>query len=362
MKGKEKYDILNPRNLIVSGVLLAVVSAFNIYAGLALAGSAAGYIVYLIFGEETLVAYTIVTFLTVTEQLGESIRLVVQIMNFLILGFLFIKKLGTQFSKYPKIPKGLKIFLSILYIALFLSFLFTRYKELALLQIIRTTIFLALIYIYYALIDTKKGVEIVINTLLTITFGFGVYLFYEFYLSNFDLLQLNAKLFNEELNIYIHKNTFAIFFAISIPLLITKIVGEKRTEQKVIFSFLMIFFLTGLIITNSRSVLLALFVSVIFLIYKINKKFLLFPAIILLIITPLIFIEPVSGWLDVYFRVERISTGRDWILQTLFNIPLKYFVFGTGPAATQFYMWEYLPFQIGSPEQMWMERHFRMLT
>lgn len=359
MTKTEKYNFLETKNLFFIAVTIAFVTAINIYAGMAIGGMAAGYIVYLLFGEEALVAFTIVTFLSVTEYFGKSVRLVVQLVNFGLLIFLFVKRYGTQFQKYPKTPKKINIFLLLLYSAFFLSFIFTPYKSYAIPQIVRTSVFLLLVYLYYSLINSERDLNLIFNTIIGITVYFAFYLIYELYASNFDLLNLNQKLFSVEANPYIDKNTYAIYFAVSIPLLIVRYISSKTVIVKSILFFLILFFSMGLIITNSRSIIMALFLSSIYLLYKVNRRYLVYMLLLFFIVVPFIFIEPIWTWVELYLRVEKISTGRDLIWKTLLNIPWKYYLLGMGPGATQYYMWNYIPFHFGSPEQLWMDYYFK---
>ena len=71
----------------------------------------------------------------------------------------------------------------------------------------------------------------------------------------------------------------------------------------------------------------------------------------LLVLIPFLFIKPFSEYVDLYFRVERLTSGRDWIWETMVNIIKNNPVLGVGPAATRFEIFKNLPFMLGSPAE-----------
>ena len=67
-------------------------------------------------------------------------------------------------------------------------------------------------------------------------------------------------------------------------------------------------------------------------------------------------INPFAETIDLYFRLERVTTGRDYILETVLNILSKNPIIGIGPAATKFEFYNNLPYLIGSPQELFLRK------
>ena len=59
--------------------------------------------------------------------------------------------------------------------------------------------------------------------------------------------------------------------------------------------------------------------------------------------------------------MEQISTGRDYIFQTVVNIISDNPIIGAGPAATKLEIYNYLPYMLGSPEEYFLSRHINSI-
>ena len=75
--------------------------------------------VYFVHGEYALIGFVILTFLVIPSNLSATLRTVIQIMDFAILFYLFLKRYGLNFREYPHVPGYAILFLIILYSSLF---------------------------------------------------------------------------------------------------------------------------------------------------------------------------------------------------------------------------------------------------
>jgi O-antigen ligase len=112
----------------------------------------------------------------------------------------------------------------------------------------------------------------------------------------------------------------------------------------------------ALVLTNSRAAILTLLVGVSFIFFKENKKYLYRLFLAMIIGLSLLLIEPISDALNLYLRLERISTGRDYILETVFNIISNNPIIGAGPAASKFEMYNYLPYMFGTHQEYFLSK------
>ena len=116
----------------------------------------------------------------------------------------------------------------------------------------------------------------------------------------------------------------------------------------------------NLVLSNSRAAFISLAAGLFFIFYKFDKKKLTYFLILIILIIPLLFIPQVNKFVDIYFRVEEQTSGRNYLLNAGFNVIKNNPVFGAGPAATKFEMYKYLPFLYGSPEELYVKRNFYM--
>ena len=64
-----------------------------------------------IFGERFVFAFIIITLFTLVGELNRSLRIVIQLVDFTLLGILFLKRFGLRFNSYPRVPKSVIYFL-----------------------------------------------------------------------------------------------------------------------------------------------------------------------------------------------------------------------------------------------------------
>ena len=64
-------------------------------------------ILYLVIGEQFLMVFIVVTLFTLVGELNESLRVVVHLVDFALIGFLFLRKFGLNFQDYPRVPKSI---------------------------------------------------------------------------------------------------------------------------------------------------------------------------------------------------------------------------------------------------------------
>jgi O-antigen ligase len=304
-----------------------------------------------------LIITSFVALITLTSGLGEGQRMIVQILAITSLLLYFIFTYGLNFNQFPKVPFAILLLVSFIIFTIIFSLLFTDYFQLGLFQLIRSLIFFSIIYLYYSLLKDMADIKYFLYALFLGAVFYFIIIFYEVVKADFDIIYLNQNLILEEGNSFIHRNAIGGFFSITILISIAYLVSARTSRLSKKYIYLFIFFLiSGLILTNSRAAILSIFISVIYILFTENKKILLYLLSIIILALPLLWIKPIAETVDLYFRLERVSTGRDFILETVFNILSKNPLIGNGPAATKYEFYNNLPYIIGSPQELFLRR------
>jgi len=302
--------------------------------------------------------FVIISFLVLTTTISSTLRGTVQILDYLFLSFVFVKQYQFQIQDYPRPPKLIVAYLLLLLLLMVISSLHSTHVLLGFAQVGRTILFFFLIYLLYALINDEKEIKVYLIALFIVAVVYMFFLIYELMRFDFNLLAINLNGFSEGGSAYIHKNALGSFFVIVVLLLMSFSFNPDYYYYKKWFLGLIILFMGGLIITNARGAIIALFVGMGYLIYTLNKKYFKYMIGVLLCFGILFIFFPLQEHIDLYFRFETISTGRDFILSSTWNVIKENWIFGAGPAATRFEMYKNIPYLLGSPEELFLRHHF----
>ena len=306
---------------------------------------------YLSAGYKTFIFISVVTFLTLINDVGENVRTAVQVLNILILFYLFLKEYGVNFTDYPKIPRDVQVLLVLLFTSMVVATIFSNYRWLGVQEITRTTVFFIIIYFLYSLIKDKYDIRILLVALLTVGVVFAIALIYGFYSNNFNIV-------SEKLNSdYLNMNGMGAYIIIVYSIALSFILMERKLGVRIVLSFLILVLMAALFITNSRGSILGVLLATIFLLFKINKRILKISFILILLCIPILFIDPISGFIDLYFRFDSGVTGRDVIWSIIYGIIKDNPILGVGPAATKFSLYNHLTSMLGSPAERLIAFH-----
>ncbi len=309
-------------------------------------------------GEKVLLFFAIISFLTLTSTISIQLRTLVQILNFLILLFLFLKYYGLEISKYPKVPGQVGMLIFFLYLSMIISTLFSDYVSLGMVQMLRLTLFFILVYIIFSLIEDSKLIKLIILAFFVTGLIYTITIFSELAHNNFNFVLLNLNQLEKIDNSYINMNSMGSFLVIVISIAMAFSLGHFKRNEKKIFFILMTIFIIGLLITNSRAAILALVLSSAYILYHLNKRILKFAVILIIAALPLLLIPEIQAFIGLYFRTENLSTGRNFILDTIYKVILSNPVIGYGPAATKYAIYPNIPFILGSPAEKFILFHY----
>jgi len=308
--------------------------------------------------KELVFIFVIISSLVLTTTISPTLRLIIQILDYSLLIFVFLKQYQFQIHEFPSPPREIVIYLLLLLSLLVMSSIHSSYIILGFEQVGRTILFFFLVYILYALINDENEIKVYLVALFIVAIIYMFFLIYEFARFDFNLLALNLNGFDESGSAYIHKNALGSFFVMTILLLMSFSFNKDYVHIRKWFFLLISFFMFGLVITNARGAIMALFAGVVFLIYMLNKKYLKYLVGTLLALGVLFILLPFQEYIDLYFRFEKISTGRDFILSSTWNVIKDNWIFGAGPAATRFEMYKTIPYMFGSSAELFLRHHY----
>lgn len=314
--------------------------------------------ILLLSGENTFIFFSIVSLLTLTNSIDQHLRIYIQLLNLIILFYLFLKNYGLKVSQYPTIPNLLKILIFFIYLSMFFSTLFSQYPVLGLVQILRMSVFFLITYFIYSLLRRDSDIRILLISLITIGIIYSFVMFSELANDNFNFVNLNLHRIQKVSVDYLNWNTIGSFIIVIFPILFSFYLGNKKAITKKILIILLIILGLGLFIANSRAAILGVFISCSYLLFNLNKKVFKISAIIFLIMISSLLISPVSDFIDIYLRLDRLTSGRDVIWSVITNIIKDNPFLGSGPAATKYSFYNHLTVLLGSPEEKLLSYHY----
>jgi len=344
--------------IIISGLLLGLLlSIFHNYIWILLVVITL-ILTYRQSGKKYLYFFILLSFLTLTNTINTGLRQILQIVGFCVLFYFFIKENGFDFDNYPRIPQSVMFFFFLLYCAFTLSIVFSNYKIIGYEQIIRTTIFFLLIYFLYSALFYGIKIELYLNIILLAALIYFIYIIYNFGESGFSLIRVELNQVNRTSLDYIHPNALTFMIVMSSLLLIPFLFD---TNNKKLIIFYLILFFIALIVANSREAFVCYLGGVLFIFYKQNKIILKWIIVGVVLFFSMAFIEPFAIIFQVYFRLEKVLTGRNEIIYTVMQVIQNHFYFGVGPGGTKYELYKNLPYMLGSPQESLINRVFNQI-
>ncbi len=342
---KHSYLVIENNFILVPLVILSVAISVLLVNYLVF-GIAAIIISILIilYGERFLLGLIIVLLLSIVSEFGSTIRLFVQIISFSLIGFLFIKHYGLNFTKYPKLPKSILYFLALYYFAMIITSVFSQYFFAGVMMIGRQTIFFIIAYIFYALIRDLKDVKTYILALIIVASVLAIGSLYDFIVSGSNMIDLFIGARYRGAGFMGAQSKTSAFYILTLPIVITfafsKIYENKRSLLLSIAALMII----GLFLIISRSAILSIIVSLMIISYQINRKYFKRLAFSLLaVILIFLLIDPLNEIISTLFRLQSGLSRRDYIWHLSYNIIKDNPIWGLGPGSYKYLEFNYAP-------------------
>ena len=345
--------------LIVSGILVSLLFLDHLFF---LIPIVLILFLNLVESKSTITVLLFASLITLSSGLGQNLRLLIQICTIVILLIIFLKLYGLQITKFPKLPSQIINLVAFIFLSMIFSLVFTKYFELGFQQLIRSVLFFFIVYLFYSLLNNYNDIKYFIYALFFSAIIYFLMLLYVITKADFDFINLNQNILSEEGISFVHRNVMGGFFSICIAFIITFISSPNTYKRYKKYLIIFVFFLIlSLILTNSRGAIFSLVCSSIYVLYKQNRKILRYLLYIILFIIPVILFDPILDTINMFFRLEQVLTGRDYILETIYNIILNNPIIGAGPAGTKFEMYNNMPYLLGSPEELILSRHINQI-
>ncbi len=310
------------------------------------------FVIYfsILFKEKFVLFSVTVLLLAFVGEINPTIRIVIQLSSLFILAFIILRKKGLNVNKYPKLPSSISAFVIILYIALTTSILNSDYSFAAIPLVLRLTSFFVFVYLFYTIIKSIDEVRIIISAIIFSAIIVAIGVIYNFLNSGFDILLIVGGGYRTG-GFISNFNAAAGYFAIAIPLLLASLYKMRTTKETLLKIIIVGLLFVALLITGSRSALLACVVSISLIIYFLNRKLFLKITIFSVILVLILFIiEPTRDFLTLLLRLESGLTHRDHLWKISYSLIEENLIFGIGPGAYAYKMFDHLPVMLDSFE------------
>jgi O-antigen ligase len=302
------------------------------------------------------IIFIVVSFLILTSSINPQLRFIVQIINIILLIYFSFRQQKRDPELFKHLPKDLIFFISGFLVVMLLSTVFSSYTPTGFEQILRTLIFLIIIYGLYIQIKSDKEVKLLLYSLTAVAVFYSLYLIYELYINDFVFISVQQQLTYVYGGGYLNKNFIGGFISIIIILLVSFLF--KPDINRILYFTLIIILFVGVLLTNSRAALLSLFIAIPVVLLLFKKQYLYKYFIFTSLAAIMILFSPLADFIQVYVRLESVSTGRDYLAESSIEVIKNHFLLGAGPAATRYEMYNHLNYMLGSPEELFLRRNF----
>ena len=300
-----------------------------------------------IFGERFLILLILITLFTLVGELSQSLRAVVHLVDFTLLGFLFLQKFGINFQMYPKVPKSIVYFLILFFSSMTISSLMSSYLFAGIGVIAQQFAFFVIVFVFYSLIETEEVIKIYVISILFVTLILLTISLSLFFKEGYGLVDMITKDRIRISSLISNPEASSNFYIISIPFLIILSLLKNQKSVKY-FSLLLIFFLgVGLSLAMSRSAIIGIIISTSIILFLLRRRlFLIFLFTISTIGLSFIFIQPLNQALSLFLRFGEGLTERGPIWSMSLNIIKDHPLFGLGPGAYKYEFYNYFPYML----------------
>ena len=319
-------------------------------------------LVYLKFKDKGLFFLILTSYMTLVGEINPHLRTAVHFFGFGGLLILFLRNYGFKFKDYKTIPNSVFYFWVLLIFAMFLSASFSNYPLTGFIKIIQLLYLISIIYLCYSLIRDDQYVKVVLFALITSSVLMGSSILINMIKYGFDPLQLVINAEYRSAGFLSNINALNLFFAVGIPISFSLLNHSQYRKYKKFLMFSLVIMVLGLTTTISRSVILSLIISMGILLFHFNRRIFYKTAIITFLLLIIILLTPLANDFMLIFRIERGLSRRDLLWQLAFNIISSRPLFGIGPGAYGFEMFNYFPVLLNSYDgQIFVDLHHKTM-
>lgn len=300
-----------------------------------------------LFGERFIIAIVLITLFTLVGELDRTLRSIVQLVDFTILGIFFLKRYGLEFESYPKIPKSTIYFLILYASAFLISSAMSKYPFYGIDIFAKQAAFFLIAYIFYSFIKSETDIKDYFVSIIVVTSIFTTLFIITFIGEGYDLISLvstsRVRITALTGNIEAATN----FFVISFPILIYYLIISRNSLSKKSIWMILLYSFMGLVLAMSRSAILGIMLSTAIMFFMIRRKrFYQFLFSVLIVVLIFIVVSPLNDIITQLLRLEEGLSVRDYLWLMTVNIIKDHPVFGLGPGAYPYELINYYPFML----------------
>lgn len=307
------------------------------------------YFLFKIYGESFLLFFAVVTLLATPAEAVTFLRPVIQMADFAILFYIFIKEYGIDFKNYPALPRNLVFLLIFLFCVLILSVAFSNSPSAGYIVLFRTAAFFLLVYLFYGVIRTQKQIDIILQGFLFAGLILMGSVVVDFLIQGRSLLYLIIPIRDRNYGLYSNFNVTGVYAIMLFPLIILALFSDEYRKRKIYLIISAIITLAGVVLIASRAALAGLVLGSIIILFFLNKKlFITITVVIVLILSIHLIFNPFGPSIDVALRMEEGLSQHDQFWKLAINMFSHNPILGIGPGNYPREEFNYLPVMLNS--------------
>ncbi len=320
------------------------------------------FLISFLFKEKFLIPFIIIAFLILTSDFTEIYRNYINVFLILLIMYLYVKNYGITAKPINELPTQAKYIFILAIFSMLLSSIFSENILYALFVTARQVLFFLIVFMLYHFVISKKTMLHFINALAISSIILGLVIFYEIFTKGLTVFSIQSHSVNQFSGLYSNPNAVGLLLTVSIPLWIGVVLIKRKesNNSKYLHYTILLFLLSVLLLTDSRASIGAVFISIFFILWRFNPKYLKYFFISIIFVVLMILIIPIfSEYIGIYLRVERIfENTRFYIWDMTYHIIKDNFLFGTGPGLFDTKIYPNLTVMLGSFEEqsIWWAR------
>lgn len=296
--------------------------------------------------KKIILSIIIISFLSFTGEFFEDFRIYITLFSSAYLFYIFLKEFGFQYKKFPKLPKEILSFITLLIFTLFISTAFSQNINISLIAFLRMILFLLIIYIFYSFLNYEENIKVYIGSLLVVVIIIGIPMLIDLYnlgLKNYFIRILLTDKFDLVTSRGYTKLTI-LFISISLVSSMFFMSGFNKLSYKLGLIALLFFNIVILILANSRGGIVAGIISISFSLFILMRSMFIksFLGVFGLFVLLIIVIPEVNEAVDLYLRWETVS-DREVYWQMGLDVINDHPIVGIGPDMFDKVFFNYAP-------------------
>ena len=196
----------------------------------------------------------------------------------------------------------------------------------------------------FSFLDNLKELKVVLSSLVLAAAIVAASILYEYSANGFNIVDYVQGIQIRITGLFSNINAAGTYFGAVFPITLITGLTIKQKKYKTLFIALNIFLFLGIVFTTSRSAYFSTMISVLFMLYILNKR-LLYKLIITcsILAAIILWIPQLNEFFSLFFRIESGLSQRDHLWELSLKMIKDNPIFGIGPGAYSYEMLNYFP-------------------